>query len=142
MAKLIRTVPNAYSEYVIDEVVDFDGNTAKYKAISEALPAGSVVLTAGGTILEDLVEAGTADSFGIGPQGSDPDKYGKPSTAGLTAGTTFNLPLVDSVLSSAETIHVCGIVDSTGALGSANVTGGSVRVVITYRVTETIPDEL
>lgn len=142
MADLIRHVPGAFKEYRIDEVVDFTSNAAAYKAISEAIPAGSVVLTAGATVLVTLVDGGTADSFGIGPQGSDPDKYGKPASAGLTAGTTFNLPLVDAVLTSAETIHVNGIVQATGALGDGNVTAGKVRVVLTYRTADTIPAAL
>lgn len=125
----INNDPGSYKEVRVDEEIDLTDLNAKY-VVFHAIPAGSLVRYAGILIRETVVAGGNVAKVGMGPQGSDPDQFGK--TSDLLAGTQFSNLLPDATsLLSATTVHICG--DTTaGALGDTSITAGAVRAVLVY----------
>lgn len=131
----IGSTAEGMSLYRLEETVDFDGNEAGYKAMSNGIPAGAVIVGVQANIETVVTDAGSGDCVGIGLNGSDPDAYGK--TTNLTANQKITTVPTRAVLSAETTLEVCGVVNATGGLTDGNVTAGTVRVVITY---ELLPD--
>jgi hypothetical protein len=115
--------------HVIDETVSFAGNVALFKALTTPIPAGAVVLSAQANVQSALTGGGTTTKVGLGPNASDPDKYGKTSV--LTKNAKIDTIPVHAVLSAQEAIDICAVTDA-GAAGNTALTVGSVRVVIVY----------
>jgi hypothetical protein len=115
---------------VIDETISFAGNAALYKAMTTPIPANSVVLAAQANIQAALTGGGTTTKVGLGPNATDPDKYGK--TTVLTKNAKIDtIPAAWAVLASQEAIDVCSCAND-GSAGNTALTVGSVRVRIVY----------
>jgi len=114
----------------IEELVDLTAAGAKFVALTTAIPANSVVLSASANVEELAVAGGTSVKVGLGLNASDPDKYGL--TATLVKNQKIGTLLVDAVLSAATQLDVCAAT-TAGALGDANFTAGKVRVRIVYK---------
>lgn len=116
---------------VVDEVVDLTGNTAKFKAMATAIPAGAIIEEVVQAITVLVVGGGTTVKVGVGLNGSAPSAYG------LTSALTKNTKQAGRVqppapLSAATTLEVCGCA-TAGGIGDTNLTAGKVRVRVTYR---------
>lgn len=131
VASLGANVTEGLQYYVIDEVVDLTAAGAKFVALTNTIPAKSVILAVSANVEELAVAGGTSVKIGIGPNGTDPDKYG--FTGALTKNTKLSTILADVVLSSAEQIDVCAVTTAGSALGDSNFTAGKVRVRIAYK---------
>lgn len=114
---------------IIDETVSFVDNTALYKAMTTPIPAGAVILCVQANVQSALTGGGTTVKVGLGPNSSDPDKYGK--TSALTKNAKINTVPDWAVLGSQEAIDICACA-SDGSAGDTALTVGSVRVRIVY----------
>jgi hypothetical protein len=114
---------------VIDETVSFVENAALYKAMTTPIPAGAVILSVQANVQAALTGGSTTVKVGLGPNASDPDKYGK--TSDLTQNQKINTIPDWAVLSAEEAIDICSCATGGGA-GDTALTVGSVRVRIVY----------
>lgn len=134
---LSRTMTEGLNLRVIDQVVDFAvGAAAKYRAISPAIPAGAIIHSIQANIEKLVVSATTSVKVGIGPNGTDPNKYG--ITTDLTKNEKISTPLAP-ILSAGEQIDVC-VCTSAGDIGGSNASAGKVRVHIVYEVLQDLDD--
>jgi hypothetical protein len=114
---------------VIEETVDFTGNAALFKAMTTPIPAGAVIVSVSANIEGALTGGGTTVKVGLGPNATDPDKYGLSSA--LTKNAKFGKIPDWAVLSAQEAIDICACATAGGA-GNTALTVGSVRVRIVY----------
>lgn len=114
---------------VIEETISFAGNAALYKAMTTPIPAGSVIVAVQANIQAALTGGGTTVKLGLGPNASDPDKYGK--TSALTKNLKIDTMPTWAQLASNEAIDLCACATAGGA-GDTALTVGSVRVRIAY----------
>ena len=114
---------------VIDETVSLVENAALYKAMTTPIPAGAVILSVQANVQAALTGGSTTVKVGLGPNASDPDKYGK--TSDLTQNQKINTIPDWAVLSAEEAIDICSCATGGGA-GDTALTVGSVRVRIVY----------
>jgi hypothetical protein len=122
---------------VIDETISFAGNAALYKAMTTPIPAGAVILAVQANVQSALTGGSTTVKVGLGPNASDPDKYGK--TSALTKNAKISTIPTHAVLASQEAIDVCACATGGGA-GDTALTVGSVRVRIVYAVPTDLAD--
>lgn len=115
---------------VIEEIVDFTGNAAKFKAMATAVPADSVILSIQANVEELLVGGSTTVKFALGINDGDTDKYGV--GAAFTKNTKISTLPDYAVLSAEEQIDVNGVVTAGTSLGDTNLTAGKVRVRVVY----------
>jgi hypothetical protein len=113
----------------IDQTVSLAGNAALFKALTTPIPAGAVILSATANIEAALTGGGTTVKVGLGPNATDPDKYGLSSA--LTKNAKFGKIPAWAVLASPEAIDICACATAGGA-GNTALTVGSVRVRIIY----------
>lgn len=121
--------------HVIDETVSFVDNVALFKALTTPIPAGAVILSVQANVQAALTGGGTTTKVGLGPNASDPDKYGKTSV--LTKDAKINTIPTHAVLGAPEAIDICAVADA-GAAGNTALTVGSVRVVIVYATADSL----
>lgn len=114
---------------IIDQTVSFAGNAALYKAMTTPIPAGAVILSVQANVQAALTGGSTTVKVGLGPNASDPDKYGK--TSDLTQNQKIDTVPAWTVLSAQEAIDVCACA-TDGSAGDTALTVGSVRVRIVY----------
>lgn len=122
---------------IIDEVVDLTGNAALYKAISEDVPAGAVILSVQANIDATVTGGSTTVKIGIGLNASDPDKYGL--SGNLAQNTKINTTPALARLSADTTLDVCACA-TNGAAGDTNITAGKVHVKIVYQLFADLAD--
>lgn len=115
---------------VIEEsIVHAADNAALFKAMTTAIPAGAVILSAQANLETAITGGGTTVKVGLGLNASDPDKYGLSSV--LTKNAKAGLIPAWTVLSGAEQIDVCACA-TNGAAGNTALTSGTVRVRVVY----------
>jgi len=117
---------------VIEELVDLTALGAKFKALSNPIPAGAVIRSVQGVIEELVVAGGTTVLVTLGLNGGTVDKYGE--TANLTLNQKIDVIPAHAVLAAPEQIDVCGAITGGAALGDTNISAGKVRVRIAYDV--------
>lgn len=117
---------------VMEETLSLASLGAKYKAMTNPLPAGAVILSAQANIETLVVAGGTTVKVALGINDGDVDAYG--ISADLAKNTKIDTIPDWAVLAAETTIDVCGVVTDGSALGSDNITAGSVRVRIVYAV--------
>jgi hypothetical protein len=115
---------------ILEETVDLTSAGAKFVAMTTAVPAGAVILSASANVQTLVVAGGTTAKVALGLNGGDVDKYGK--TTNLTLDQKISTIPAHAVLAGAETIDVCGVTSDGSALGDTNISAGSVRVRIVY----------
>jgi hypothetical protein len=117
---------------VIEETVSFAA-AAKYKTLTQTIPAGALILSSAVNIQSTITAGGTSVKVGLGLNGSTPSSYGLAAdlvknskiTNGFLGGTV-------TPLAAPLTLDVC-ICETTGAaLGNTDATAGTVRVRIVY----------
>lgn len=126
---------------VIDETLDLTALGAKFKALTSAIPAGSVILGVQGNTEAAVTAGGTTVTLSLGLNGSDPDKYGTVS-GGDSLAQNGKIDFLPDwvVLSGAEQIDLCGTVTGGATLGDTNISAGSVRVRVYYLTTDSLND--
>lgn len=127
-----RTVAEGLMIKVIEEsVVHAANNAALHKALTTPIPAGAVILCAQANLETAITGGSTTVKVGLGPNASDPDKYGK--TSALTVNAKISTIPDWAVLGSEEAIDICACASAGGA-GDTALTSGTVRVRIVYLV--------
>jgi len=122
----------------LEETVDLTAAGAKFVAMAAAIPAGAVIIGAQANIQTAVTAGGTTVKVALGLHGVDVDLYGK--STGLTKNLKIDTVPDWAVLGTATTIDVCGVTTSGAALGSANLSAGTVRVRIMYLDLTSLPN--
>jgi len=118
---------------VIDETVDLTAAGAKFVALTNTIPAGSVIVSVQGNIESAITAGGTSVTVSLGLNATDPDKYGTVNAGdSLSKNAKLDKMVAWSVLGAAEQIDVCACVTGGAALGDTNFSAGSVRVRVVY----------
>lgn len=123
---------------VIEETVDLTAAGAKFVAMTTAIPAGAVILSAQANIEVLAVAGGTTAKIALGLNAGDVDKYGK--TSALTKNLKVDTVPDWAVLAAEEQIDVCGVIADGSALGDTNLSAGSVRVRVVYLELNSLDD--
>lgn len=123
---------------VIDEDVSLASAGAKYVALTDAVPAGAVILSVQANVEALVVAGGTTVKVGVGLNAGDMDKYGK--TSDLTQNQKIDTIPDWAVLGGEEQLDVCGVVTNGSTLGDSNLTAGTVRVRVVYLVPNSLDD--
>lgn len=122
---------------ILEETISFVDNVALYKAMTTPVPAGAVILSVQANIEGALTGGGTTAKVGLGPNATDPDKYGK--TTVLTKNAKISTVPDWAVLAAPEAIDVCACT-AAGAAGDTALTVGSVRVRVVYLALANLAD--
>ena len=115
---------------VIDETLDLTALRAKFKALTNTIPAGSVILAVQANIEAAVTAGGTTVKIAVGLNGGDLDKYGQ--TSDWTHNQKIDTIPNWTVLSGAEQLDVCGVITGGSAPGDTDISAGSVRVPVAY----------
>lgn len=121
-----------------EEVVALAAAGAKFVAMTNAIPAGAVILSAQLNLDSLVVAGGTSVKVGLGDHTGVCNTYG--NTLALTKNTKANLLPAYAALASAVTLEVCACATVATGLGDSNFTAGNVRVRIVYLKTASLPD--
>jgi len=119
---------------IIEETVNFASHTEAWKALSTAVPAGAVIISAQANVDVALTTGGTTTHVALGIHDGDVDAYGIVGT--LTKNSQINTQIAQASLTElvgATTIDVCGVANDHATLGDTDITAGKVFVRIVYR---------
>ncbi len=124
---------------IIDEVVDLTSAGAKFKALTNQVPAGAVILSVQANIQTLAVAGGTSVKVGIGAHAGTTNTYG--NTSALTKNLKIDtIPAAWAVLASALTLDVCACASTATGLGDTNFSAGTVRVRVVYLARVSLAD--
>ncbi len=121
-----------------EEVVALAAAGAKFVAMTNAIPAGAVILSAQLNLDSLVVASGTSVKVGLGDHAGVCNTYG--NTADLVKNHKSNLLPAYAVLAGATTLDVCACATDATGLGDGNFTAGNVRVRIVYLKAASLPD--
>ncbi len=124
---------------IIDEVVDLTSAGAKFKALTNVVPAGSVILSVQANIQTAVTAGGTSVKVGLGAHAGTTNTYG--NTSGLTKNLKIDtVPAAWAVLGSDLTIDVCACASTASGLGDTNFSAGTVRVRVVFLARVSLAD--
>jgi len=123
---------------VMEEEVDLVSAGAKFVALSNTIPIGSVILSVQANIDEAVTAGGTTVSISIGTNGVDPDLYGFVNS--LSQNAKIDTIPDWEVLGDNVQLDVCGTIADGTALGDTNLSDGIVRVRIVYLACNSLDD--
>jgi hypothetical protein len=123
---------------IIDEVVSLAAAGAKFKAMTNAVPSGAVILAVQANINTLAVAGGTSVKVGLGDHTGTCNTYG--NTSALTKNLKINTMPTYAILSGALTLEVCACASTATGLGDTNFSAGAVRVRIVYLANTSLAD--
>ena len=120
----------------LDETVTFSAG-ALSKAMTTQVPAGAIILSVQGYVVTTLVAGGNTVTWSLGPASGTLNAYGTagyPSASDslVAASKSWWLNSGMTRISSANAVTVYAAQTSGTPAGTANITAGAVRVLVTY----------